>query len=136
MGLVPLQGRFRFIWVWYPYRIGFVSYGFGTPTGSVSFHMGFGTPTGSVSFHMGLTLHDGFHMGLVPPQDRFRFIWVWYTLQDRFRFIWVWYPYRIGSVSYGFGTPTGSVSFHMGMVPLQDRLCFTPYMIGFVSFPL
>ena len=76
--------------------------------------MGFGTPTGSVSFHM----------GLVP-------------LQDRFRFIWVWYPYRIGFVSYGFGTPTGSVSFHMGfgtttgsvrfiwvLVPLQDRFRF------------
>ena len=36
IGFVSYGGldRFRFIWVWYqnPYRIGFVSYGFGTPT--------------------------------------------------------------------------------------------------------
>ena len=72
--------------------------GFGTPTGSVSFHMGLVPPTGSVSFHMGV------HMGF------------WYPLQDRFRFIWVWYPYRIGFVSYGFGTPTwiGFVGFGRG----------------------
>ena len=76
MGLIHLQDRFRFIWVWYPYRIGFVSYGFGTPTGSVSFHM-----------------------GLVPLQDRFRFIWVLVPLQDRFASYGFWYHYRIGFVS-------------------------------------